>query len=218
MVALNPDSPVPAPAAPPEAGVGPLMLNQFLIEERGGPFHPALNYNILDPASGRIIMTCRENAVSLFTRILRYSSLRRATPFDLTVAAASGEPLMHIRRGVPVFVSRVAVLDPSGVPIGEFCQKAFSVGGAFDVLDARERLLCRLRGHAAGREFAFVTPDGVELARISRKWAGIARELITGEDRFLLEIDPAVPEDEGLRQLLLASAICVGTVLKIVLP
>ncbi len=56
------------------------------------------------------------------------------TPFDIEIRTADGEPVLHVRRGISLFLSKVDVYDEHEQRIGGFKQKLFSIGGAFSVL------------------------------------------------------------------------------------
>ena len=192
--------------------------NRFLVQEQAGLLKPAFQSDILDAETGDTLLECREDRMGRWTRLVRFSHYRRTTPFDLRVRTTTGEPVMRVTRGIPIVVSRVQVFDDANALIGVFRQRSFSFGGAFDVLDATDQPVCSLKGKRGGTDFRFVTPENVELARITKQWAGLSKELFTSADHYALEIDPAVPPDDVLRRLLLASAICIGMVLKIELP
>ena len=97
-------------------------------------------------------------------------------------------------------------------------QKVFSVSGSFDVMDANGSVICALKSGLAGLKFAFVSSDGIQLASVARKWAGLGKELLTGADDHLLRIDEAVPDNSVIRQLIFASVICINLVAKIDIP
>ena len=181
-----------------------LNRNLFFVREHPGLFKAASNYDILDPATGLVLLECREEDMSRLVRILRFTDLKRTTPFKIVVMTPDGKTVLRITRGIPIVASVVHVLDDAGIPVGSFRQKAFSVSGAFDVLDAQGNQACRLKGGRAGWTFSFATPDGVELARVNRKWAGLGKELFTGANDYMLEIDEAVPPDSVMRRLVLA--------------
>jgi len=195
-----------------------LLQNQFMVEEQSGFLRPLFEFDIRDPDGGQVVMECREVTVKGMTRLLRMTSYKRSTPFDVHVCLPGGEPVMRLVRGVPVVASRVRVYDDGGAYIGGFHQRAWSVSGKFDVVDAHDEPVCKLVGRSRGKAFCFLTPDGVELARVTKQWAGLAKALFSSSDHYLVEIEDIVPPDATLRCLILASAICVGLILKIELP
>ena len=56
--------------------------------------------------------------------------------------------------------------------------------------------------------------DDVELAHVTKKWAGLGKELFTSADNYVLEISDSVPPDNPIRQLIMAAVMCIDMVLK----
>ena len=204
-------------------GVGPdtkeedmhelLKRNVFLVKEHIGMFKAANNYDIYDPQTGEIIMECREDNLGLLTKIFRFTDYKRMTPFDIQIRTPDGQQVVRVNRGVSLLLSKVTVLNEHDQPIGGFKQKLFSIGGAFNVLDAGDDPICQLNGKWTGWDFRFVN-NGTEYAHVTKKWAGIGKELFTSADNYVLEISESVPEDDLVRQLILAAVMCIDMVLK----
>ena len=190
-----------------------LSKNLFLVKEHVGMFKAANNYDVYDPETGSVIMECREPKLGRLTQLLRFTDLKQNTPFDIHLTDTSGRPILRITRGVSILLSRVSVLDADDVEVGGFKQKLFSVGGAFDVLDKNDNVLCSLKGKWTGWEFKFLAGD-TEFARVTKKWAGAGKELFTSADNYVLEISESVAPDSGLRTLILAAVLCIDMVLK----
>ena len=191
-----------------------LNRNTFLVKEHVGMFKAASNYDIFDPTSGEMIMTCRELRLGMITKLFRFhSDYKRMTPFFLDVDATDGTQLLSVKRGISFFLSQVSVLDENDERIGGFSQKFFSIGGKFDVKGPSDQILCTLKGKWTSWDFRFLAGDQ-ELARVTKKWSGLGKELFTSADNYVLEISDAVPADNPLRQLILASVFCIDLVLK----
>ena len=60
--------------------------------------------------------------------------------------------------------------------------------------------------------FSIKDHTGVEVARITKTWEGLATTLFTAADNFVVQIHR--PLDEPLRSLVVASALCVDVALK----
>jgi uncharacterized protein YxjI len=191
-----------------------LNRNLFFVKEHVGLFKAANNFDIMDPDNGEIILNCREDNLGFITKILRFTKYKRMTPFDVQVRTPDGQQIVRITRGVSIFISNVKVLDENDKPIGGFKQKFFSLGGAFTVMDADEKPLCMLKGKWTGWEFKFITDDGKEFAEVTKKWAGLGKELFTSADNYILKISEDVPPDNPVRQLILAAVMCIDMVLK----
>lgn len=190
-----------------------LSRNLYLVKEHLGFFKAANNFDIFDPETGEKILECREDNLGFVTRLLRFTDYKRMTPFDVAIRTPSGEPVIRIRRGVSIFLSKVQVYDDADQLLGGFKQKLFSLGGAFRVLGPDDQELCQLNGKWTGWDFRFVA-QGVELAHVTKKWAGLGHELFTSADNYVLQISPQVRPDSRVRQLILAAVMCIDMVLK----
>ncbi|MBN1951693.1 MAG: hypothetical protein JW801_10850 [Bacteroidales bacterium] len=190
-----------------------LNLNLFFVKEHVGMFKAANNYDIYDPDNQRMIMTCREEKLGFFTKLLRFTNYKRMTPFHIEIKTTEGEQILTVKRGIAWFRSTVEVLDENGKLVGIFKQKLFTIGGKFNILDPKGEMLCMLKGKWTSWDFRFIK-DNVEFAHVSKKWAGIGKELFTSADNYMLSIDERVPKDNPIRILILAAVMCIDMVLK----
>ena len=190
-----------------------LNKNLFFVKEHVGMFKAANNFDIHDPETREMIMTCREDNLGFFTKMFRFTDYKRMTPFEVKIKTASGETVLTVKRGVSIFLSTVEVLNEKNELVGKFKQQFFSIGGKFNVLDQNDRVLCTLKGKWTSWDFKFVK-DNVEFAHVSKKWAGFGKELFTSADNYMLQIGNEVPQDNPLRVLILAAVMCIDMVLK----
>ena len=190
-----------------------LNRNLYLVKEHVGMFKAANNFDVYDPDTGEILLECREDHLGFLTKMLRFSDYKRMTPFNVEIRTPSGEQVVRVTRGVSLFLSKVSVFDENDERIGGFQQKLFSVGGAFSVLGADGNAMCELKGKWTGWDFRFMK-DGVEFAHVTKKWAGLGKELFTSADNYVLEMSEAVPENNPMRQLIMAAVMCIDMVLK----
>lgn len=190
-----------------------LQTNQYFVKEQVGMFKAANNFDIFDPNTNQCILECREPHLGIFSKIFRFTDYKRMTPFEVCVTTPQGHKVLTVKRGISVFLSKVTVLDENDQPVGYFKQKLFSVGGKFDVLDTNDKVLCTLRGKWTSWDFRFVQGE-TELASVSKKWAGLGKELLTSADNYMLSIAETVPAQDPKRILILAAVMCIDMVLK----
>lgn len=190
-----------------------LNKNLFFVKEHRGIFKAANNYDIFDPNTQQLTMTCREERLGIFTKMLRFTDYKRATPFDIEIKTADGRKVLTVKRGISIFLSNVEVFDENNVLVGRFKQKFFSIGGKFDVFDAADNVVCSLKGKWTSWNFDFIRGD-MKLANVSKKWAGLGKEMFTSADNYMLEIEPTVPQNDSARLLILAAVMCIDMVLK----
>ena len=190
-----------------------LNHNLFLVKEHLGLFKAANNFDIYDPESGDLILECREDKLGWLTKLLRFTDYKRHTPFHIELRQPGGPTLISVRRGVSILVSTVRVYGQSDSLLGVFKQKLLSIGGKFSVLDPQDQPLFELKGNWTGWDFRFLKNDA-ELARVSKQWAGLGKELFTSADNYMLEISDQVPQNDAARALILAAVMCIDMVLK----
>lgn len=190
-----------------------LSKNVFLVKEHVGMFKASNNFDIFNPETGSIIMTCREPNLGFFTKMFRFTDYKRMTPFHIVINDNQDKKIVSIKRGVTFFRSDVEVFDENEKLIGVFKQKFFSFGGKFEIHDANDRHLCTLQGKWTGWDFKFMKQDK-EIAHVSKKWAGIGKELFTSADNYVLNINTSIDPEDRVRHLILAAVMCIDMVFK----
>lgn len=190
-----------------------LKQNLFFIKEHIGMFKAANNFDIFHPDTKELLMTCREEQLGFFTKMFRFTDYKRITPFHVEIKSGKGEPVLEVKRGISLFLSTVEVFDENRQLVGRFKQKFFSIGGKFDVLDPQNNVLCTLKGKWTSWDFKFMQGN-TELAHVTKKWAGIGRELFTSADNYMLSVNDLVRKDDNVRLLILAAVMCIDMVLK----
>jgi uncharacterized protein YxjI len=190
-----------------------LNKNLFFVKEQIGAFRASNNYDIFDAETKEQLLTCREPNLGFFTKMFRFTDYKRMTPFHIEIRDMHGNLVMEVKRGTTFLMSKVEVFDENGRLVGSFKQKFLSIGGAFNVLDANEQTLCALKGKWTSWDFKFIR-ENVEFAHVTKKWAGLGKELFTSADNYVLSIDDKVPADNDLRILIMAAVMCIDMVLK----
>lgn len=192
-----------------------IVINQnlFLVKEHAGIFKAANNYDIYNPDTNEIVMMCRENKLNIFNKILRFTKYKQISPFNIQILDANDNQLIRVERGFSLIRSKVRVYDQNDEIIGTFKQKLISIGGSFRVLDKNDVEQCMLKGKWTSWDFHFMAQD-VELAHVSKEWAGMAKELFTSADNYVLSINEIVPADSDMRKLIIAAVMCIDMVLK----
>lgn len=190
-----------------------LQRNQFFVKEHAGLFKASNNYDIFDPATQQKVLECREPNLGIFAKLLRFTDYKRMTPFNIEIRTPEGAKVLSVKRGISILLSKVDVLDENDRVVGHFKQKFFSIGGKFDVLDAEGNTVCTLKGKWTSWDFRFLQ-GAVELASVSKKWAGLGKEMFTTADNYMLSISQAVKASDHSRMLIVAAVMCIDMVLK----
>jgi uncharacterized protein YxjI len=188
-------------------------VDTFVVKEHVGLFKAASNFDAFDAATGAKVLECREPNLGAFTKMMRFTDWKRSTPFDVEVREPGGALVVRATRGWTFLRSRVAVADGAGKPLGVFVRKLLSIGGSFFVQDPSGKDIFFLEGKWTGWEFRFKQGER-QLALVSKKWAGLGKEMFTSADNYVLSIDPSVPRDGDERRLILAAVMSIDLVLK----
>ena len=195
-----------------------LHNNLFFIKEHIGIFKAANNFDIFDPNTDQKIIECREPDLGTLTRFLRFTDFKRMTPFHVILTTPEGQKVLSLKRGISIFKSYVEVFDANDMKVGEFEQKFFSIGGEFNVVKFGDAKIYTLQGNLIGWGFRFLQGEKIhgyeELANVSKKWAGLGKELFTSADNYMLTINDNVKETDSVRILILAAVMCIDLVFK----
>ncbi|GFO97954.1 scramblase family protein [groundwater metagenome] len=190
-----------------------LDRNTFFVKEHVGYFKAANAYDVLDPATGQIIGTVREAIPNFFIKLLKFTYLKTLLPFTVDIFDDDGMKLVTLKRSFTFFRSNVNVLDANQQKLGSFQQRLLSLGGKFEVFDKTDQPVAMLEGNWKGWDFKFKDKQGREIGKVTKKWAGLGKELFTTADNYIVDISPQAG-DEMLKKLVLSAAFCVDMVLK----
>jgi uncharacterized protein YxjI len=190
-----------------------LSHNQYFIREHVGLLKLTDVYDIMDPATQSKLGEAREE-IHTVVKLLRLVINKSLMPTRVNVYQGADEVsrdlLFSIRRGVALFRPKIDVSDSTGASLGYLRSKALSIGGAFDVFSADGRHIASVKGDWKGWNFRFLSGE-TELGVITKKWAGLGKELFTSADNYLISIHGE--PDPGLNVLLLAAGLAIDTVL-----
>ena len=192
-----------------------MLLNKstYLIKERVGLVKLVDTYDIFDAANGQQIGIAREEPGDLI-KYIRIILGKRWLPTTVNFYEGDGgRALLSIHRGVRLLRASVTV-SREGQLLGTFQAKLLSLGGAFRVFDAQQREVALIKGDWKGWNFVMTSASGEELGRVTKKWAGIGKELFTTADNYVISLNARAAGDPTIGPLLLAAGVAIDTVFK----
>ncbi len=194
------------------------MLNRktYFIREHVGLLKLSDTYDILDPQSQEQIGIAKEKPGSLIL-LLRFLVNKQMLPTKVFVYEGANHEdetklLFSIQRGFSLFRSKVNVCDTQGRMVGWLRSKAFSFGGGFYVFDTADHEIAHVKGDWKGWNFRFLDKSENELGTITKKWAGIGKELFTSADNYILALNQDPTPEQAI--LLLAAGLAVDVIYK----
>jgi uncharacterized protein YxjI len=189
-----------------------LNVNTYLVKQHAGLFKRTAAYDIFDAQNNQQVGTAKEEPSTLAS-ILRLFVDKKKVPTQV-VFYEQGEdkPLFSIYRPFSFFRSKVQVLDGDGQVIGSFKSKMMSLGGGFWVYDGEDQQFAEVKGDWKGWSFKFLTSDGQELGSVGKKWAGLAKELFTSADNYVIGLNDAAKGKKNSNMLLLAAGLAIDII------
>jgi uncharacterized protein YxjI len=192
---------------------GLLEMERMFINQKAKLFELTAEYKIRDP-DGAEVGVIRQEGQSKLKKVARLvSSLDQFMTHTLGVYDAAGAKVCELTRPRKVFKSRVIVNDGTGELVGTIVQQNVFGKIRFGYEGADGKPLGGINAENwRAWNFSIVDDGGREVGRITKKWAGIGKEMFTTADNYLFEIEPSV--SGPLRILALASAAGVDLALK----
>ena len=191
-----------------------LSRRQFFVRERVAVLRLTDVYDILDPLSQEVIALAQEE-IPLISKLLRLLVNKAMLPTQVVVREAEGAPpVLTIRKKMGFFRQTVLVFDGQEQQLGLFRSKLWSLGGGFWVMDSAGTQVAEVQGDWKGWNFTFVDSSGQELGTVTKKWAGIGKELFTSADSYMIALADGVVQTDRTAGLLLAAGLAIDTVFK----
>ncbi len=197
--------PEPQQGSPSMLAEPVLVVNQKLklVELRN-------EYRVYDQ-HGRPVGSVQQARQSPLAFLLRlFSDLDVALPITLHFVNASGRVELVLHK--PWFRRVCSVRHPGGAELGTIAKQIRLGKARFRLADPGGRPLGEVRAQNwRAKDFAVVDAGGQEVARVTKKWAGL-RELFTDADNYVVEVSAAL--GDPLRSLAVASCLAVDVIMK----
>lgn len=135
--------------------------------------------------------------------------------YRLQIVDSAGRVVVAMLRPTSWGKSKMIVSSSNGMPIGSIAQANFGIlrKVCFDLEAADQKVLGSIRADDwADWDFGIHDALGVEIARITKTWAGWTKERFTNADNYVVQIHR--PLNEPLRSLVLAASLAVDVALK----
>jgi uncharacterized protein YxjI len=194
-------------------GGGTIFTEPILVVNQKAKLIELNNQYSVFNQSGQQIATVKQVGQSAAKKAVRLlTSLDQFMTHKLEIADPGGRVLLRITRPAKVMKSTVIVSDGNDQEIGRIVQ---------DNMFGKIHFSLQAGGHTYGaikaenwRAWNFRIEDhtGMEVARITKTFEGIAKTMFTTADNYVVQIHTQIPQP--LNSLVVASALSVDTALK----
>ena len=186
--------------------------SSVFVKERVGFLKLTDVYDLLDAESQAPLGEARDepSALGKWARLLVKKAL---LPTTVNVyEGGNPAPILSIHKRPTFFRGRLEIRDLNGQPLAFMTSKFFSLGGAFALSDAQGQPLAEVKGDWKGWNFTATFADGRAMGVITKKWAGLAKELLTNADQYLVAADPGAGHQ--VLPVLLGAALAIDLTFK----
>ena len=190
-----------------------LTQDRFFVNQKAKLIEITNHYDIRDE-SGNALGQVQEVGQSKARKVLRFATnIDQFLSHRYELTDASGARLAELTRPGTIWKSKVLIKDGTGRDVGSLAQKKVFGKVNFEITGAMGEKLGEIRAENwRAWDFAIVDAGEREIGRVTKKWAGAAKEIFTTADNYMVELDPSVQGD--LRLMTVAAAACVDTALK----
>ena len=190
-----------------------LSHDVLVISQKAKVIEMTNEYRVFDDA-GIQIGTIREVEQSTTKKAVRlFSGVDQFLTHKLGVFDRDGQQVLLLERPAKLLKSKIKVSDAQGTERGAILQDNVVGPKHFALVDGRGTRIGSIDGENwMSWDFAIHDGTGVEVGRITKKWAGILKEGYTTADTYILHIEAEVSPD--LRLLMFASAAGLDVALK----
>jgi len=184
--------------------------NTFVIDEKVQVLTFSNGYKVSN-AEGKQIGFIKEN-IPGSRLLLQLLFSKHNLPMTLEVHGADGSVVASLTRGWTLFMSKVKVLNENGQQVATIKQK-FGLKPKFEIYDNNENKIADIQGDWKAWNFNITDASGAQIGSVSKKWTGLARELFTDADKYVVNLDESVT-GEAQRISIVSMASVIDMILK----
>lgn len=185
--------------------------NNYFIDEKINFLKFENEYKVYNESGEHIGAVMQK--ISVGQKILRLLLNKAMLPFNLDIVNIDNMQEASISRGWTFFMSTIKVSDADGNAIGTVKQKFKLFKPTFIISDASNSQIAEITGDWKAWNFTIKDGNGNEIGQITKKWAGVMKEIFTTADKYVVSIDPNYSNQKN-KKAILACAITIDMVLK----
>jgi uncharacterized protein YxjI len=169
-------------------------------------------YKVFDQNGAQIGSVAQVGQSTLKKAARLVSSLDQFMTHTYEIRDVSEQPVLVLTRPRKFMKSKFQIAKPDGTVVGDVAQKNM-LGKIRFSLNAGGREVGTLNAENwRAWNFNIQDANGTEVARVTKKWEGLAKNVFTTADNYVVEF--LTPIEEPLRSLVVAAALCIDTALK----
>ena len=188
-----------------------LNTNLFVVTPKTKLFSSKVSFEIRDE-HGQVIGTA-DQTTSLLAQVI--GMVKGPPSTRIGVLQKPDDSLVFAVRRSGFLFKKVETVDEQGEVIARYKKKGLSLSGGYHVYDKSGKHIAEIRGKLFKAEYTVFAPDGkTEMGKVSRKWGGMMKELLSANGTYGVQIAPPFAEDQQTKIMILGAAIALDSLLK----
>lgn len=183
----------------------------FVVEQKRKLFELRNQYRIFDESGTEIgnVEQVRQSAWAILARF--GTDLDVALPTHLEVSDTTGTPALLMDK--PWFRMTFEVSRGDGTKLGSIAKRVRLGKARFTITDPSGNEIGEVRAQNwRAKDFSVTDHAGNEVAQATKKWRGLATEMFTDADTYVVSLQPYATEP--LRSLALAASLAIDVIMK----
>ena len=190
-----------------------LFTESVLVVSQKAKFIELTNEYLVYDENGNKVGAVAEVGQTKAKKLARFvSNLDQFMTHTYEIRDENDQTLLTLHRPRKILKSSFSLTRPDGTEVGQVKQ---------DNMFGKIRFALEANGAKVGEiqaqnwrawDFHITDASGTQVAVITKKWAGLGKEVFTTADNYVLEI--LQPLEDPLLSLVVGSALCVDTALK----
>jgi uncharacterized protein YxjI len=187
------------------------LRDEYFVDEKVRVFGIRNEYKVFDNQGLQIgfVKQVMSNAEKFLTLLINKSMM----PFVFEIQDAEERVITIIRRGWTIWMSKIEITTADGVILGYVRQRFQFFKPLFEIHNANGEKIAQIQGDFFAWNFTITNNEEKEIGKITKKWAGVAKEFFTSADKYLVSIDQSVAEDTN-KIAILSAAITIDMLFK----
>lgn len=147
-------------------------------------------YDLLEPET-QIVLGQAKDEPAAWAKWLRLVVQKTMLPTTVNVYFGGNPvPVLSVHKCAAFLRTRLEVRDGAGRPLASLQSKLFTLGGSFRITDQGGQEIGEFKGDWKGWDYS-ATLHGQPIGIVTKKWAGVLKEVFTNADQYLVQAQRA---------------------------
>jgi len=169
-------------------------------------------YQIFDTENNQIGFIKEQS--SFLRNILMFFIPKMLLPFNLQLFDENENLIATISKGYTFHLAKFSIKNSQDEEIATISQKFNFLKPSFIISDVDNNQIATITGNWRARDFHIIdNTSEQEIGTVSKKWAGLAKEMFTHADKYAINISESL-SNESYRVALISTVIAIDLIFR----